>query len=111
VDGADSQGSAFNKGDGFMAVFLTVGAFAGIIVGLRCNVFVLIPVITVAITAITLNDIATHQNIKVMVVTILATGVLLQIGYLGGRFLKVVAESYVAETMGMGHRSSGSQLT
>ena len=65
-----------------MAVFLTVGAFAGIILGLRCNVYVLIPVITVAISAITLSDIATHQNIKVMVVTILATGVLLQIGYL-----------------------------
>jgi hypothetical protein len=94
-----------------MAVFLTVGALAGIIFGLRCNVFVLIPAIAVAITAITLSDIATHQNIKVMVVTTLATAVLLQIGYLGGRFLKVVVESYVAETMGMRHRSSGSQLT
>jgi hypothetical protein len=104
------KGARSIRGMAFMAVFLTVGALAGIILGLRCNVFVLIPAITVAITAIALGDIATHQNIKVMVVTTLATGVLLQIGYLGGRFLKVVAENYV-DTMGMRHRSSGSQLT
>ena len=93
-----------------MVVFLTVGAFAGVVLGLRFNVFVLVPAITVAITAIALSDFATYQNIKVMVVTTLATGVLLQFGYLGGRILKVASDHF-AEAMWMRYRSSRSQLT
>ena len=93
-----------------MVVFLGVGAFAGIVLGLRFNVFVLVPAITFAISAIALSDIATHQNIKVMLVTTLTTGVLLQFGYLGGRILKVASDHF-AEAMWMRYRSSGSQLT
>ena len=75
-----------------MVVFLTVGTFAGIVLGLRFNVFVLVPAITIAIAAIALSDLARHQNISMIAVTALATMVLLQIGYLGGRVLKVAAE-------------------
>jgi hypothetical protein len=99
------------KGDGFMAVFLTVGAFAGIMLGLRFNVFVLVPTILLAVVVITLSDIANRQSIGVIVITALATVVLLQIGYLGGRILKVATKSHVAAALGMRYRDSNSQLT
>lgn len=94
-----------------MVVFLTVGTFAGIVLGLRFNVFVLVPAITIAIAAIALSDLARHQNIGVIAVTAFATMVLLQIGYLGGRALKVAAENDFWGAIGTRYRSSGSQLT
>jgi uncharacterized membrane protein len=94
-----------------MVAFFTVGAFAGILLGLRFNVFVLVPTILLAIMAITLSDIANHQSIRVIVITTLATVVLLEIGYLGGRLLKVATESQLAAVMGKRFRNSKSQMT
>jgi hypothetical protein len=112
VDRDDSQHYRLSqKGDGFMVAFLTAGTFVGIILGMRFNVYVLVPAITLAIAAITLSDIATHQNVRVTAVTTLATVVLLQIGYLGGRVLKVATESHLADAIGIRRRSSRSQPT
>jgi hypothetical protein len=94
-----------------MVTFLTVGALAGMLLGLRFNVFVLVPAIVLAITMITLSDIARRQSISTIIITTLATVVLLEIGYLGGRLLNVATESPLAVAMGIRYRNSKSQLT
>jgi membrane protein DedA with SNARE-associated domain len=76
-----------------MLAFLIVTAFVGIILGLRFNVFVLVPAILLAIAAITLGDIATRQSVGVILATTFAAVVLLQIGYITGRVLKVAIQA------------------
>ncbi len=76
-----------------MHVFLIVAAFVGIILGLRFNVFVLVPVILLAIALITLREIATGQSAGVILLATFAAVVLLQIGYIAGRVLKVAIQA------------------
>ncbi len=76
-----------------MHVFLIVAAFVGIILGLRFNVFVLVPVILLAIALITLREIATGQSAGVILLATFAAVVLLQIGYIAGSVLKVAIQA------------------
>ena len=93
----DSQASAFQHKGGFMVAFLIVALFVGTVLGLRFNVFVLVPAILLAIAVIALRDIATRQSVGVILVTTFATVVLLQIGYIAGRVVKVATQTYSAD--------------
>jgi hypothetical protein len=72
-----------------MVTLFIVSAFAGLILGLRFNIFALVPAILLAIVVITLSDIATHQSVATILATVFAFAVLLQIGYMVGRVLRV----------------------
>jgi membrane protein DedA with SNARE-associated domain len=63
-----------------MMVFLIIGSLAGVLLGLRFKVLVLVPLILILACAI----IATDDGWKATTLTILATAVLLQIGYMLG---------------------------
>ena len=58
-------------------LFLIIGALAGVLLGLRFKVFILVPFILILACAI----IATSDGWKAIVLTTLATAVLIQIGY------------------------------
>ena len=87
-----------------MYFFLIGTAFVGIILGLRFNVFVLVPAILLAIALITLTGIATHQSAGAILFVTFAAVVLLQIGYFAGRVLKVAIQARWPTWTLMGHR-------
>jgi hypothetical protein len=74
-----------------MMLFLIIGALAGVLLGLRFKVFILVPFILILACAI----IATGDGWKGIALTILATAVLVQIGYLLGRAGRVLAARYL----------------
>lgn len=94
-----------------MLVFLIVATLIGITLGLRFNIFVLVPAILLASTVITLSEIAERQSIKLIIIGSVGTVVSVQIGYLGGRLLNVAARSYSAASIAVRYRNSESQLT
>ena len=63
-----------------MMLFLIIGALAGVLLGLRFKVLILIPFILIIACAI----VATGDGPKAITLTILATAVLIQIGYVLG---------------------------
>jgi len=71
-----------------MMIFPIIGSIAGILLGLRFKVFILVPAILIAAGAIVA---AGHD----LVVTFLATVALLQIGYLVGCVARVYANAYL----------------
>jgi len=77
-----------------MIAFLAIAAIAGLILGLRFNVLVLVPAILFTITVITLSDIARHQSFKMIVLTAVGSAVLLQIGYIAGRILRASSGAF-----------------
>jgi hypothetical protein len=94
-----------------MLAFLIVATFAGVLLGLRFNIFVLVLAILLAIAAITLRDIATRQSVVVILVTAFAAVVLLQIGYIVGRVLKAAIQARWPTWTLMGHRRPKSEPT
>jgi len=74
-----------------MMLFLIIGTLAGVLLGLRFKVFVLVPFILIIAGAI----IATGHGLKALALTILATAVLLQIGYMLGLVVRVWAGRYL----------------
>jgi len=81
------------SGNGGNAVlFVIAGTLAGVLLGLsRFKVLVLVPAILIAACAI----IVTGHELKVIALTILATAVLLQIGYILGLVVRVWAGRYL----------------
>jgi hypothetical protein len=75
-----------------MMVFLVIATIAGILLGLRFKVFVLGPAVLIVACAIAV----TGHGLKVIVLTIFATAVLLQIGYIFGYVVRVYADAYHA---------------
>jgi hypothetical protein len=65
--------------------------FVGTLLGLRFKVLVLVPFIVVAACAI----IATGDGVRAIALTILATAVLLQVGYALGLVVRVLAARYL----------------
>jgi hypothetical protein len=74
-----------------MMFFFIIGTVAGILLGLRFKVFVLIPAILIAAGAIIVTD---HEP-RVIALTMLATAALLQIGYILGCVVRVYAGAYL----------------
>ena len=72
-------------------LFLIIGTLAGVLLGLRFKVFVVIPFMLIIACA----SIATGDGLKAIAVTILATAVLVQIGYVLGLVVRVWAGRYL----------------
>ena len=66
-----------------MEVFTVIGALAGITLGLRFKVLVLVPAILFATVII----IASGHELKVIALTVFGTAVALQVGYVVGAYL------------------------
>jgi hypothetical protein len=83
--------------------FVIAGFLVGVLLGLlRFKVFVLVPIILIAARAI----IVTGHELKVIALTILATVVLLEIGYLVGCAARVYADAHLRARK---HLATGSQ--
>ena len=65
--------------------------FVGTLLGLRFKVLVLVPAILIVACAI----IATGDGLKAIAITILASAVMLQVGYALGLVLRVLAAQYL----------------
>ena len=79
-----------------MMVFLIIATIAGIFLGLRFKVFVLVPAVLIVSAAV----IVAGGGLKVVALTMLATTALLQIGYIFGCVVRVYAAAYLpARTM------------
>ena len=78
-----------------MIVFLVVGTIVGILLGMRFKVFVLAPATLLAAAVIIASG---HQPKVAMAFTVLATAVLLQIGYLVGLAIRAMARARTAKT-------------
>jgi hypothetical protein len=87
-----------------MMLFFIIGALAGVLLGLRFKVFVLVPFVLILGCAI----IATGDGWKAIVLTILATAVLVQIGYLLGLAGRVWAGRYLGRRKNPRYRPSKS---
>jgi hypothetical protein len=88
------------KGALMMISFLIIGTIVGIFLGIRFKVLSLAPATLIATGAI----IATGHGIKAIVVTVLATTVLLQIGYVLGVVASAFAKAYRQERMALRHQ-------
>jgi hypothetical protein len=80
-----------------MAAFLVTGAIVGVILGLRFRVLVLVPASVLAIVVIILSGIG--HKVSTIVLTLIGTVVLLQIGYIVGSVLRSSARPYLPEWM------------
>jgi hypothetical protein len=69
-----------------MLVFFAVGTVAGLLLGLRFKLFVLVPAILIATLAIVLSS----RGLRVIVFTEVGTVALLQVGYIGGCVLRAI---------------------
>jgi hypothetical protein len=81
--------SPFRKG-AVMIVFLVIGTIAGIMLGLRFNVFVLVPATLLATSAITVTGIVSGHEVRALALTAFGTAASLQIGYIASCFRHVV---------------------
>lgn len=94
-----------------MIAFLIVTTFVGLVLGLRFSIFALVPAILLAIIVIAGADIASHQRIATILVTAVASAVLIQIGYMAGRVLRVVVLARWPPRTLMGRRKPNSDPT
>jgi hypothetical protein len=76
-----------------MAAFLVTGAIVGVLLGLRFKVLVLLPAILVATVVIILSG--SSQKLSVILLTLVGTVVALQMGYIGGSLLRLLARTYL----------------
>ena len=76
-----------------MIYFFAIGTIVGILLGLRFKVFVLVPATLTAACAV----IAMGHGTKTIVVTLLATTALLQIGYVLGCVAHAYANTYLQQ--------------
>ena len=74
-----------------MLAFLIIGTIAGILLGLRFTVFVLVPASLLAIGAIILNG----HGLKMIILTGIGTFASLQIGYIVGCIARACAGAYL----------------
>jgi hypothetical protein len=82
-----------------MMIFLIIGSIVGILLGLRFKVFVLVPAILIAAGAI----VVVGHGLKLIVLTVLATSALLQIGYVVGCVVRVYASAYLRHRTTLRH--------
>jgi hypothetical protein len=82
-----------------MMIFLIIGTVAGILLGLRFKVFVLVPAILIAAGAI----VVAGHGLELIVLTVLATAALLQIGYVVGCVVRVYADAYLQRRTALRH--------
>jgi hypothetical protein len=86
-----------------VVVFLIIGTIAGILVGLRFKIFVLLPMFILATVVI----IITGHELKVIALTMLGTVVLLQTGYIVGCVVRFYARAYLQTRTTSARSSNG----
>ena len=86
-------------------LFLIVATLAGVLLGLRFKILVLVPIILILACAI----IATGDGLKAIALTILATALLLQIGYALGLVVRVWTGRYLGARKNPRYRSAKSK--
>jgi len=74
-----------------MIAFVSIGTIVGLLLGLRFNVFVLVPAILLASVTIA----ASGHELKMIALTVFGTAVSLQFGYLVGCIVRVKAATYL----------------
>ena len=74
-----------------MMVFLIIATIAGILLGLRLKVLVLVPAVLIASVAV----IITGHGLHAIFLIVLATAALLQLGYIFGCVVNVYAHAYL----------------
>jgi hypothetical protein len=74
-----------------MIAFITVGAAVGFALGLRFKVFVLVPATLAAAFAIMVSG----HGLREIAPAMLATAVLLQVGYVLGCVVQICARAYI----------------
>jgi hypothetical protein len=82
--------SDFQEKGTLMMAFLIFGAVAGFLLGLRFKVFVLLPATLITGCAIIISE----HSLAAVVMTVLATAALLQLGYFLGCVVGVRAGTY-----------------
>ncbi|HXW28283.1 MAG TPA: hypothetical protein VEK55_02885 [Xanthobacteraceae bacterium] len=87
-----------------MIYFFAVGTIAGLLLGLRFKVFLLVPATLITAFAI----VATVHGARAIAVTMLATTALLQVGYILGCVLRMYADAYAREREASRHQLSRS---
>jgi hypothetical protein len=92
-------------GGGRMMLFLIIGALAGVLLGLRFKVLILIPCILIIACAI----VATGDGLKAITLTILATAVLIQIGYVLGLVVRFCVGRYLSKPKARAYQPSKSK--
>ena len=80
-------------------ISLMICTIVGVLLGLRFKVFILVPVILVVMGAI----IAGGHGLKMIVVTVVAAAVVLQIGYVLGCAVRVYLDAYLHERTALRH--------
>ena len=80
-----------------MAVFLIAGAIAGILLGLRFKVLVLVPASLLAAVVVIIGQLG--HTLSMIVFTLVGTLVSLQIGYIVGSVFRSFARPYLPEWM------------
>jgi hypothetical protein len=80
-----------------MAVFLVTGAIAGILLGLRFKVLVLVPASVLAAVIIIIGQ--SSHTLGMIIFTLVGTVVSLQIGYIVGSVFRSLARPYLPEWM------------
>jgi hypothetical protein len=76
-----------------MAFFLITGAIAGILLGLRFKVLVLVPASALAAVVIIISQ--SGQKFSMIVLTVVGTVASLQVGYIAGSILRLLARAYL----------------
>ena len=69
-----------------MVAFLITGAIAGLLLGLRFRIFVLVPTVVIATLVIIVSG--SGHKLSVIILTVVGTAVSLQIGYIVGAILR-----------------------
>jgi hypothetical protein len=88
--------SALRREEG-MVVFLVTGAIAGILLGLRFKVLVLVPASVLATVVILIGQ--SGHKLSMIVLTLVGTVVSLQMGYIIGSVFRSLARPYLPEWM------------
>jgi len=85
-----------------MFLFIT-GGVIGTLLGLRYKVFVLVPATGIAMAIVALSGIANSAGFGQTVVTMVAIGTVLQLGYVLGNFIEIM---WLVQSRNTGRRHS-----
>ena len=88
-----------------MIVYLVIGTIAGILLGLRFKILVLVPAILLA----TIFIIASGHELKMITLSLMGTVVLIQIGYFVGSTLRAIIRAHLPARSSGTSRPPGSQ--
>lgn len=83
-----------------MISFLAVGVVAGVMLGLRFRVLVLVPATVFVTAVVTAVGFAGGQHFRVIALAVLGTAALLQVGFVVGCVLEVAAPWRLAQKSG-----------